>query len=97
VPSVWEPELNPPVIARNADEEATLIAKGYYAAGAPDSVAFDAAQASPAVPPAEFIEFPKWCSSPDGAQVLAKTAAEEAALLAQWKNGTKKRAGAAAA
>jgi hypothetical protein len=94
VASVWEPERNPPVIAQNADEEATLIAQGYCVTGTPDAAAFSAAHASPGNPQGEIVQFPKWVTPPQGEPVLVKSVEEERKLLAQWseKDGTKKRA-----
>jgi hypothetical protein len=82
--AVWEPECNPPVIARDRDEEAKFVAQGYRVVGTPSAAAFAAAQASPIGVAAEFLEYPKWMIPPEGEAVIAKSEAEERALLAKW-------------
>jgi hypothetical protein len=90
---VWSPEKFAPVTARSADEEAKYLAMGYRPAGKSDPAAFATVNASPTPPDYEFRDFPKWVRPPSGDPVLVKSAQEEAALLARWSEGTKKRAG----
>ena len=80
VPAVWEEERFPPVIARNAEEEALFAAQGYLPDGESNAEAFAKAQNAPA-PEKDFAEYPKWATPPWGGDpVLVKSAAEEAAL-----------------
>jgi hypothetical protein len=76
-PAVWEAAQWPPVIARDAQEEEKFRAKGYVTPGKSDPVAFSTANASPPSASYEHIEWPKWLTSPTGAQVLVKSVEEE--------------------
>jgi hypothetical protein len=96
VPTVWEPEHYPPVVAKNAEEERQFAAKGYGRAGTSDRAAFSSAvEASlrPREESREFCEFPKYLTSPQGEAVLVKSAQQEDVLRAQWSDDTKKREG----
>jgi hypothetical protein len=91
-PAVWEPERNPPVIAKNPEEEAKYVALGYLVPGTGDAAAFAAAFAATPCTQREIILYPKWITPPQGEAVLVKSEAEEHALLARWSENERKRA-----